>query len=327
MRLRVLLLAALALPAAACGSATAKSDGPLAEASSRMAARGTARAAIGFESIHGPEGVPTGCTMDLDFEHDRAQMHCEGSGLAERMDGPIDVRIIGATSYVRIGKSASWAKVIDEDPGLARLDPRKLLAELQKGAKQLAVVGDETIAGVKTTHYRVVLGPGVEEIGPPGSTAQLWIDEDGLVRRLRTEERGSEEADVMAVVADFSDFGEELDIQPPPADQVSADPYPSPPDCAASAHPFTYEELVAALQDANALDGPPEDRMVSCDGDVLRVAARDGLTCTLHPEPFARASAERHVKRGKVEYSRLNLACSSAQSDEVAFAVVMSSPY
>ena len=48
-----------------------------------------------------------------------------------------DVRIVDGTEYVRFGAGPVWVRVTDHS-GFGEIDPRTLLASLQKGAHEIA---------------------------------------------------------------------------------------------------------------------------------------------------------------------------------------------
>jgi len=87
-------------------------------------------------------------------------------------------------------------------------------------------VGEEELDGIHTTHYTAQIDPSklpnadkVKQLanatyGPTG----VWIGDDGLVRRLRTDTTSSGTHSVMTI--DFSDYGKTVDVQLPAAAEV-----------------------------------------------------------------------------------------------------------
>jgi hypothetical protein len=131
-------------------------------------------------------------------------------------------------------------------------DPTKALAYLEKVSSDVREVGSDSIRGTDTTHYRATLdlAKSVDVNGknvPPGLRdsvkqfaglfgtipADVWIDGDGRLRRLRIEidfgkilrglgAPGSQTDNaVMTETLDFYDFGAPVHIEAPPADQVA----------------------------------------------------------------------------------------------------------
>jgi hypothetical protein len=118
-------------------------------------------------------------------------------------------------------------------------DPTQGLQYL-KGAKDIQAVGDEEVRGVQTTHYTGVVDlhalteedPALKEsvdqmIAQTGITSipvEVWIDEDGLVRRLKQTMRGAAGGQGipldMTTTTELYDFGTDVSVEEPPADQV-----------------------------------------------------------------------------------------------------------
>lgn len=121
-------------------------------------------------------------------------------------------------------------------------DPTKQLDYL-RATGEVEKEGEEDVRGVSTTHYsgtmdlreypdllpageRARAREGVEAmidlIGKAEQEFDVWIDEDDLVRRMRMNvpvRQGSETVET-EIVQEFYDFGVEVDVDPPPADDV-----------------------------------------------------------------------------------------------------------
>jgi hypothetical protein len=124
-------------------------------------------------------------------------------------------------------------------------DPRKMLELLRASSDRIETVGPETLRGVETTHYRAtldvrdfarvapagdreqltfMLGEMVEEAEIDQLPVDVWLDETGFVRKVlmafsATDPATSEKADV-AMSFELWDFGEDVEIELPPADEV-----------------------------------------------------------------------------------------------------------
>jgi hypothetical protein len=124
-------------------------------------------------------------------------------------------------------------------------DPSAFL-DFLKAAGSLRVLGQEEVDGVATTHYlsRIDLGAFVDRLparerrrlGPAlaqlrqltqdGQLAPLvdaWVDGNRLLRRFGMSfsvPAGSQSADV-SLTMDLHDFGTEVEVTPPPADEVA----------------------------------------------------------------------------------------------------------
>ena len=123
--------------------------------------------------------------------------------------------------------------------GLGGSDPTQQLALLY-GARDVEELGEEDVRGDAATHYRVAidlraaiedgpedLGPSLEPlvdlVGDDGLPADVWVDEDGLVRRfVYRYEAGAESGGSSATFsAEYFDFGVEVVAEPPPPRQVA----------------------------------------------------------------------------------------------------------
>jgi hypothetical protein len=129
---------------------------------------------------------------------------------------------------------------------LVNADPGAQLEMVTK-AKGIKEVGEETIDGAKTTHFRgnvsikdmiATLPPAerkkaqesVDQLlkdAPGGDKPQpidVWVDEDERVRRMRQQVRSPAQQGVPAgradVTVDYSDFGAKLTARKPPAGDV-----------------------------------------------------------------------------------------------------------
>lgn len=125
-------------------------------------------------------------------------------------------------------------------------DPSQSLAFL-RGADNVEELDRVDVREVPTTHYRAradlgdtladlpsaqreVLEPQIETLRDAGLDElpiEVWIDDDGLPRRMRTTMDFPESGDdipagtAMSIEIDFFDFGEPVSITVPPADQVT----------------------------------------------------------------------------------------------------------
>jgi hypothetical protein len=125
-------------------------------------------------------------------------------------------------------------------------DPSQLLTSL-RALGEVIEIGEESLAGAPTTHYRAVIDlDRLEEIArSEGRTkdaeaavelmestglnrlpTDIWVDSSGLVRRQTLHLQASAEG-VMGVVdlrADYYDFGVKVKVEPPSPDEVVTKP-------------------------------------------------------------------------------------------------------
>ena len=135
----------------------------------------------------------------------------------------LDARLLGK---VRWQKQSDY-KATGTDrfmPGPGATSPDQVLALLETLSTKVEMVGDEKVRDVSTNHYRAHFDRrklGDEEQMADGEVVvDAWVDDDGLVRRLRIP-LGSEDAPVS--VMDLFDFGVDVDVQPPSRDELVSD--------------------------------------------------------------------------------------------------------
>jgi hypothetical protein len=170
----------------------------------------------------------------------------------------------GSTTYVKfpaiadeLPDGASWVRAEDgqvieaagfkmsEFEQFTQADPKQFLETLEELSGEIEVVGAETLRGVRTTHYRAtvdaesVAKSASEESGRDlgGLTDQLvgqsgisqvpidiWIDGDGVVRKLLLDVEATQPGDSAPSRATVSfelwDVGKPVDIELPPAAEV-----------------------------------------------------------------------------------------------------------
>jgi hypothetical protein len=121
--------------------------------------------------------------------------------------------------YTRFGRDSEgkWEQSEDDpDQPLSAFSPEKLLAMLRDASSETARIGEEDVRGTPAVRYRLKVDREQADLGGgPPATAEVdvWIDDEGLVRRIQLDE-------AEGFTLDFFDFGVDVDIQAPPADQI-----------------------------------------------------------------------------------------------------------
>jgi len=154
---------------------------------------------------------------------------------SDALGGDMDVRLVDQVMYMSIPKMThdKFVKVDLDDPsnplgaaGLSGLDPLSSLQALEKGTKSVTYVGQEEVDGRQLDHYELSVDTAdlLDSMGQKSSSGaglpatidyQLWLDDQQRVAKLSMDmgEQGSLEMSV-------TDWGTEVDIEAPPADQV-----------------------------------------------------------------------------------------------------------
>lgn len=186
------------------------------------------------------------------------------------MAGEMEMIQDGTTVYMRapfltgfLGTDKPWVKIDGSEMSAEEFatasggqgDPSEMLQSL-RGAGSVTEVGTEVIDGVDTTHYRAEIDLAaalenvpedqraeaeatmsqLEEMGMTSVPTDVWIDGDGLPRRMimafeiDPSQMGIPSSDggstpiTMEMVFNFSAFGEPVEISIPPASQVGEMP-------------------------------------------------------------------------------------------------------
>jgi hypothetical protein len=250
--MRKALLALLVLLLAACGggksSAPAVNMTPIAYVKS--AGTKTAQAPSEHVTLKGSATVAsTQVTIDGtgDFDNTKKQgsMHADFS--AGGLTGTIDEVLNGTTIYLQsplltsnLPKGKTWLKLDLQKAmqskginlsALTTQSPTALLSQLQ-AAGNVTKVGNETINGAATTHYRAQIDlaklPQGDKIAALAHAKygplDIWIgSDDGYVHRLHTEytiKVAKTPAQSIAMTMDFSDFGKTVSVSVPSASET-----------------------------------------------------------------------------------------------------------
>ena len=125
-------------------------------------------------------------------------------------------------------------------------DPSQALQYLRAASDDVKEVGKEAVRGVETTHYRMTIDLKkvvdqaledqreqlrasidqiVEQSGVRMVPTEVWIDEDGLARRMKLTYEDmrfapGQQGD-MTMTMELYDFGVEVDVEPPPESEVT----------------------------------------------------------------------------------------------------------
>jgi len=198
--------------------------------------------------------------MSMDFSEMAQTMGDEIPPELAGMFDRFEVRQVGDTAYMQFGvltmmfgAETPWIAMPAEDgqgfaqdfsSGVSPYDATSLLDSLTQAGGEVAVVGSEVLRGADTTRYRVVFD--IDDLASldPDAYAEiqdavavgfdelpmdLWIDDQDRIHRYLFEVSGADLGDFgaddtlghMRVQFDFSDYGGRVEVQPPPADQVT----------------------------------------------------------------------------------------------------------
>ncbi|MFL5945068.1 MAG: LppX_LprAFG lipoprotein [Gaiellaceae bacterium] len=239
---RALALLLLVLPLAACGGSDVTSLDPIAQAASntRDAAGAhfamNARLALQGQNVAfgGPgEIADHGRKLHMQLTMPMAVLGVSGSSGASATFEAVSA---GGFFYLRGGvferiAPGKWIRVknTDKNFNLGQNDPSQMLQYL-RATSDIDEQGQDTVRGVSTTHYaaRIQIDKVAERVSADAARAlrqlstslrtkeipmDVWVDDDGLVRRVKMDWR-SPSGGSFVVNMDLFDFGD-VDIDVP----------------------------------------------------------------------------------------------------------------
>jgi hypothetical protein len=123
----------------------------------------------------------------------------------------------------------------------SQADPTQYLLWLSALGPGVTKIGEEEVRGVPTSRYRAAVDLNLlEQQAPPGKEAEwaayvqtlrdrlglafipveVWVDDEGLIRRFNHEYGFSAEGTSAVVTTELFGFGVPVNVQAPPADDV-----------------------------------------------------------------------------------------------------------
>lgn len=240
--------------------------------SARIESKFSFRAGNGAATVN-TTGKATGM---IDFANENAQITMEvpvaGSIEMRLVDGARYVKLptppAGATGaprgWIKHDESGSSAAGDGSPFGASGLND--ILGVLRGSSESVKEVGTEEIRGAEATHYtakvnlaEVAEDEGAsaedvkklrEELGTDTVPVEVWIDEEGRAVRVavkltprgvangsQSPAAGTGEAPQVSISTDYYDFGVDVNVEAPPADQVREAPGPHHPTTTATSAP------------------------------------------------------------------------------------------
>lgn len=142
---------------------------------------------------------------------------------------------VGDKSWIKSSELKTGNKWVEnDDSGSGSLasfpSPAKVFSMLRSGATSVKLLGTTTVDKATTDHYEMSVptaffnslgGDSSAGTAEPGATSvQVWVDRSDLIRRMSATVSQSGETSTFTI--DFSDYGQPMNIQPPPPNQVAS---------------------------------------------------------------------------------------------------------
>ena len=238
----VIIAAAAVLTACGGDSKDYVSPEPIVNTAQKTAAAGSARAAVdvAWTESNGRHVELTGDGL-VDIAGRRGRLALDLSGVPGAR-GTVEQIFDGSVVWMHIPgfalpRGKKWIRIdvdkaskdVGGDVGSfpqAASDPARVLTSMRSAA-QVQDEGEEDVRGVPTTHYSAQVHEDVENlvelVGHPNLAAEAWVDDRGMIRRallkMPLQVPGSGLVD-MQFDYQLYDFGVNVDVAPPPAEQV-----------------------------------------------------------------------------------------------------------
>lgn len=162
----------------------------------------------------------------------------------QALGGDVEVRMVDGTIYLKgaaLGGGQGWVSIGLDDPnsplgGLgAQLDPTSQFKAFAAAVTEATHVGDEDVDGETLDHYTATVdtaklleqsgAAGAGQAGVPDSMTQdWWFDDEGRIRKFSSDMgalMGGAGAGMGTITLTMSDWGSDVTIEAPPADEVT----------------------------------------------------------------------------------------------------------
>ncbi len=192
-----------------------------------------------FETVSGSAGAMQTMSGQARFSDAGMEMKASSTG-AQAME----LILVGKAMYLKspdLGTGDQWVKIDLSDPNslfgmIGKATDPEVMFTAMESPKKLELLGSEDVDGVSTNHYRITLDPtqylkamefpaAMASMLPQELVTEMWVDGDNLPRKfaqnLDVPAVGGGAGSTSTTEGTYSDFGTDVDIEAPPADQVT----------------------------------------------------------------------------------------------------------
>jgi hypothetical protein len=194
-----------------------------------------------FETVTDAAGQGQTMTGEARYGDDGIEMKAASTGTQQ-----MELILLGQAMYMKspeLGTGDKWVKIDLSDPNSLfgmigkATDPEVMFKALEE-PKKLELVGAEDVDGVATNHYRITLDPSkylaamefpaaMADMLPEELVTEMWVDADNLPRKfaqtIEVPAVGGGQPTTSSTEGTYSDFGTDVEIEAPPASEVTED--------------------------------------------------------------------------------------------------------
>ena len=195
-----------------------------------------------FTTTSDSAGQAQEMTGEARFGDDGVEMKASSTG-AQAMD----LILVDKTMYMKspaLGAGDKWLKIDLSDPSslfgmIGKATDPEVMFKAMEAPKKLELVGSEEVDGVETNHYRITMDPtsylkamdfpaAMAEMLPKELVTDMWVDADNLPRKfeqtVEVKAPNGGPSTTGNTQGTYSDFGTDVDIEAPPASEVTEQP-------------------------------------------------------------------------------------------------------
>ena len=195
-----------------------------------------------FTTTSDSAGQAQEMTGEARFGDGGIEMEATGTG-AQAMD----MILVDKTMYMKseaLGTGDKWLKIDLSDPNslfgmIGKATDPEVMFKAMESPKKLELIGSEDVDGVETNHYRITMDPSsylkamdfppaMAEMLPKELVTDMWVDADNLPRKFEQTVEVKAAAGGPATKSNtqgtYSDFGTDVEIEVPPASEVTEQP-------------------------------------------------------------------------------------------------------
>ena len=195
-----------------------------------------------FTTTSDSAGQAQEMTGEARFGDGGIEMKATGTG-AQAME----MILVDKAMYMKsdaFGTGDKWLKIDLSDPNslfgmIGKATDPEVMFKAMESPKKLELIGTEDVDGVETNHYRITMDPStyleamefppaMADMLPKELVTDMWVDADNLPRKfeqtVEVKAAGGGPATKSNTEGTYSDFGTDVEIEVPPASEVTEQP-------------------------------------------------------------------------------------------------------